>query len=334
MKRLLFCLALCGATPLSSVLAQAKPVSAPASNSGVAAEVNGDKIQTSDLNRLVNSFRANDPRLAANTPEVQKALGEIKTQVLDELITTRLLSQEARRQKIAPQSKDVDAALAKLKTNFKTDSDFQKWVTADGQTLQDVRRVITDELAIRELSNRLTGDITVSADDIGAYYRANLDQFTIPEAVHARHILLAVNPNASPAEKDAINKRAQALIKQLNNKGDFAALAKANSADPGSKDHGGDLGTFPRGEMIQAFEDAAFNAKVGTIIGPITTQFGVHILRVDEKIPARKLTLAEVQGDPQISAQIKAGLLKSKVQKRLDDQIAKLRASAKIQKFA
>ena len=333
MKRLLFCLALCGGAPLYSALAQAKPVTAPASGN-VAAEVNGDKIQISDLNRLVNSYRLNDPRLAANTPEVQKALGEIRTQVLDELITTRLLSQEAKRQKIVPQTKDVDAALAKLKANFKNDADFQTWVSADGQTSQDVRRVITDELAIRELSNRLTGDITISADDIGAYYRANLDQFTIPEAVHARHILLALNPNATPAEKDAVNKHAQALIKQLNAGADFAALAKTNSADPGSKDQGGDLGTFPRGEMIQAFEDAAFNATPKHVVGPITTQFGVHILRVEEKTPARKLTLAEVQGDPQISAQIKSGLLKQKVQKRLDDQIAKLRARAKIQKFA
>jgi len=330
MKRLLLSLALCGALPLSSALAQAKPATAPAS--GVAAEVNGDKIQLADLNRLVNSIKTSDPRLADNTPEVQKALTDIKTQVLDELITTRLLSQEARRQKIAPQSKDVDDALAKLKTNFKTDAEFQTWLTADGQTPQDVRRVIGDELAIRELSKRLTSDITVSPEDIAAYYRANLDQFTIPEGVKAHHILLAVDPKASKADKDAVNKRAQNLIKQLKTGGNFETLAKANSDDRGSKQQGGDLGAFPRGEMIKSFEDAAFGAKVGDIVGPIVTEFGVHILRVDQKIPARQIKLAEVQNDPQLSAQIKAGLLKQKVQARLDQQIAKLRASAKIQK--
>jgi len=333
MKRLLFALALCGAFPLSSALAQSTTISAPA-NGGVAAEVNGDKIQLADLNRLVNSFKTNDSRLIANTPDAQKAVAEIKTQLLDELITTRLLAQEARRQKIVPQSKDVDDALAKLRTNFKTDAEFQTWLTKDGQSPQDVRRVIADELAIRELSTRLTGDISVTPDDIAAYYRANLEQFAVPEAVHAHHILLAINPNASQADKNAVLKRAQGLIKQLKDNADFAALAKANSDDPGSKDQGGDLGTFPRGEMIQAFEDAAFNAKVGEIVGPISTEFGVHILRVDEKIPARKLSLLEVQNDPQISTQIKAGLLKQKVQARLDAEIAKLRASAKIQKYA
>jgi len=333
MKRFLFALALCGALPQCLALAQPKTVAAPVNN-GVAAEVNGDKIQLADLNRLVNSFRTGDPRLAANTPEVQKALAEIKTQLLDELITTRLLAQEARRQKIVPQSKAVDDALAKLRTNFKTDAEFQTWLTKDGQSPQDVRRVISDELAIRELSTRLTGDISVSPDDVAAYYRANLEQFAVPEAVHAHHILLAINPNASQADKNAVLKRAQGLVKQLKANADFAALAKANSDDPGSKDQGGDLGTFPRGEMIQAFEDAAFSAKVGDIIGPISTEFGLHILRVDEKIPARKLTLAEVQADPQISTQIKTGLLKQKVQARLDAQIAKLRASAKIQKYA
>lgn len=333
MKRLLFALALCGALPLSSALAQPTTV-ASSSVAGAAAEVNGDKIQLADLNRLVNSFKTSDPRLAANTPDAQKALAEIRTQLLDELISTRLLAQEARRQRIVPQSKDVDDALAKLRTNFKTEAEFQTWLTKDGQSPQDVRRVISDELAIRELSTRLTGDISVTPDDIGAYYRANLDQFAVPEAVHAHHILLAINPGASQADKNAVLKRAQGLIKQLRDGADFAALAKANSDDPGTKDQGGDLGTFPRGEMIQAFEDAAFNARRGEIVGPISTEFGVHILRVDEKIPARKLSLLEVENDQQISTSIKAGLLKQKVQARLDAEIAKLRASAKIQKNA
>ncbi len=331
MKRLLLSLALCGALPVSSVLAQVRPTTAA---NGVAAEVNGDKIQLDDLNRLVNSFKTNDSRLAANTPEAQKALGDIKTQVLDELITTRLLSQEARRQKIVPQPKEVEDAFAKLKSNFKSDGDFQTWLTADGQTPQDVRRVISDELAIRELSKRLTADITVSPDDIGAYYRANLDQFTVPEAIHVHHILLAVNPGASKADKDAVNKRALGLIAQLKKNAKFEDVARANSDDPGSKAQGGDLGTFLRGEMIQAFEDAAFGARVGEIVGPVVTEFGVHILRVDQRIPSRRIELAEVQKDPQLSAQIKAGLLKQKVQARLDQQIAKLRASAQIKKYA
>ncbi len=332
MKRLLLSLALCGALPVSSALAQTKP--ATASANGLAAEVNGDKIQLADLDRLVNSFKTNDPRLAANTPEAQKAVSAIKTQVLDELITTRLLSQEARRQKIVPKTKEVDDALAKLKTNFKTDADFQSWLTTDGQSLQDVRRVIADELAIRELSKQLTSDITVSPDDIGAYYRANLDQFTVPEAVRAHHILLAINPSASKADKDAVSKRAQGLIKQLKGGAKFEDLAKANSDDPGTKERGGDLGTFPRGDMIESFEKAAFGAKVGEIIGPITTEFGIHIVRVDQKISSRRIELAEVQKDSDLSTQVKAGLLKQKVQKRLDEQITKLRASAQIKKYA
>jgi len=333
MKRFLFALALCGAVPLSSALSPANAIAAPASD-GVAAEVNGDKIQLADLNRLVNSFKTSDPRLQANTPEAQKAVGEIKTQLLDELITTRLLAQEARRQKIVPQTKQVDDALANLRTNFKTDADFQQWLTADGQTPQDVRRVMTDELAIRELSTRLTGDISVTADDFASYYRDHLDRFDAPEAIHAHTILLAINPKASKADKDMVFKRAQGLIKQLRGGADFAALAKANSDDPASKDQGGDLPPFIRGDMIQSLEDAAFVAKEGDIVGPFFTELGVDILRIDQKIAARKLTLVEAQNDPDISTEIKTRLLKQKVQKRLDDQIAKLRASAKIQKYA
>lgn len=80
--------------------------------------------------------------------------------------------------------------------------------------------------------------------------------------------------------------------------------------------------------MVKAFEDAAFAAPVGKIVGPVESDFGIHIIRVDEKIPSRTVPLAEIQKDPQM----KAYLLKQKVQKRLDDNIAKLKTTANIKK--
>lgn len=317
-----------------TVVNTAAPAPATAAPAGIAAEVNDDKILRADLNRLVDSIKAQEPSFSTGTPQANKALAEMRGQVLDELIVTKLLAQEAKRRKITVNTKQVDDAVASIKSGFQTEAEFNAALKKDGKSAEDLRKAIADELTIRELSTQLSADVTVTAEDIGAYYRSHLDQFTIPEGVKARHILLAINPNAPATEKERVKKRALDLIAQLNKKADFAALAKANSDDPSNKDSGGDLGAFTRGQMVKQFEDAAFGATVGKPVGPIETQFGMHIIRVDQKIPAKTLTLAEVQADPQISSTLKANLLKSKVQKRLDDSIAKLKASAKIKKYA
>ena len=327
MKRISLALALGFSVPISSVPVGAQTVvTNPAL--AAAAEVNGEKILASDLNRMLDAIKVQEPSFSTGTPAAQKALADIKSQILEEMITTKLLAQEAKRRKIAVDAKQVDDAVASIKSGFKTDAEFRTALQKDGKTPDDLRRAIADELSIRELSTQLSADVTVSKEDIGVYYRANLEQFTVPEGIKARHILLAINPAAPAPEKERVRKRALDLIKQLNNRGDFAALAKANSDDPSNKDTGGDLGAFTRNQMVKPFEEAAFAAPVGKIVGPVETNFGLHILRVDEKIAAKPIPLATIQADPRM----KALLLKQKVQKRLDENIAKLRASAKIKK--
>lgn len=328
MNRFLLALAFAGAST-SITLAAAKPVLAAPAAGNVAAEVNGDKIPLDDLNRIVATVKAGDPTLDGTTPEIKKRMDDIQRGMLDQLIATKLLVQEARRRKINIAPKAADDALAQLKTNFKSDADFQTWLKSDGKTVDDVRGAIVDELSIRELSTQLTRDILVTPDDIATYYRAHQDQFAIPETVTARHIMLAINPAASPADKEVVNKRAQNLLKQLRGKNaDFAALAKTNSDDATTKDDGGQMGTFARGDMIPAIEDACFGAKVGDVVGPITTEFGLHLIRIDAKTSASTAALKDVQDDPRL----KALLLKQKVQARLDEQIAKLRTSATIKR--
>ncbi|RYG75363.1 hypothetical protein EON80_00880 [bacterium] len=316
------------AAPMVPVAQAQTVVTNPATT--IAAVVNGDKIMTADLNRLVEAIKAQEPSFATGTPDATKALANIKVQILDELITTKLLAQEAKKRKIVVDTKVVDDAVKNIKSGFKSEAEFKAALAKDGKTPDDLRTTISEELSIRALSEQLTSDVTVSNEDIATFYRANLKEFTIPAGVKARHILLAINPNAPAPEKERVKKRAMELIKQLKDNADFAALAKANSDDPSNKDKGGDLGAFTRGQMVPAFETAAFAAQVGAIVGPITTDFGLHILRVDEKIPEKVIPLADVQKDPGV----KAYLLKQKVQKRLDERISALKTAAKITKNA
>ena len=145
-----------------------------------------------------------------------------------------------------------------------------------------------------------------SDDEIERFYRRNLDKFEIAEEVKAAHILLSV---AQDADQETIDKRralAEELLKQLREGGDFAALAKSNSDDKSNADKGGDLGSFGRGVMVTAFEDAVFALQPGQISDVVRTPFGFHIIKVSEHTEAGVKPLVDV------IVQVKQGLTTEK----------------------
>jgi len=129
------------------------------------------------------------------------------------------------------------------------------------------------------------------------YYDSHPDEFTQPEQVRARHILLKVPSNVSDEREAEIRKRAEALWQQLRDGADFAELAKANSEDAATAEKGGDLGMFPRGQMVAPFDKAVFELEVGALSEPVRTTFGFHIIRVDDKVAAGVKSLDEVKAD-------------------------------------
>ncbi|MGD0290148.1 MAG: peptidylprolyl isomerase [Candidatus Binataceae bacterium] len=133
----------------------------------------------------------------------------------------------------------------------------------------------------------LAGSAMPTDQQIQDYYEQNLKTaFTHPAQVRARHILLSVGPGASSAEKAAARAKADDILKKLKAGGDFPALAKQYSEDPGTKDKGGELGFFGRGELVKPFEEVAFTLKPGAY-GIAESQFGVHVIQVEEAKPAR-----------------------------------------------
>jgi peptidyl-prolyl cis-trans isomerase D len=144
---------------------------------------------------------------------------------------------------------------------------------------------------------------TPSPEDISSNYERNLKtQFTHPEQVRARHILIAVSPDASPAEKTAARARAEEILQEVKSGADFAKLAQQYSDDPGTKDHGGELGYFSRGEMVKPFEDAAFKLSPGQTT-LVQSQYGYHILQLEEIKKASQDT--PEQARPKVIAAIK-----------------------------
>jgi len=162
------------------------------------------------------------------------------------------------------------------------------------------------------------GNVPTDAQ-LAADYSARRNDFQTPERVKARHILVK-----SDASNDAAMKtKAEGILKQINGGGDFAALAKANSDDPGSKEQGGELGFLVRGQTVPEFDKAAFTLNVGQTSGLIKTTYGYHIIQVEAHEQARLQPLEEVRG--QLTVDYQKKLAGQQMQSLSDKAIAGLR---------
>jgi peptidyl-prolyl cis-trans isomerase C len=183
-------------------------------------------------------------------PEVQMmAKGPQKRRIGEDVLKLKLLAGEAKRQKLDETAK------------FK-------------QQMEMMRDNALAGAIFKELQNKLVTD-----QDVQKYYDDKKGDF---EKVTARHILIMPGEDGV-ADEPAAKAKADALKKQLDGGADFAALAKANSADKGSKENGGQLDPFRRGEMVPEFDAKAFELKPNAISEPVKSKFGYHIIQTLKK---------------------------------------------------
>lgn len=165
---------------------------------------------------------------------------------------------------------------------------------------------------------QLAAQVNPSEADLRAAYDKNKDRYVEPEKRHARHILIPVGKDDAAARKQAQDVLAQAKAGK-----DFAALAKQYSQDPGSADKGGDLGWADQHQFVKPFTDTLFAMKVGEISAPVKTQFGYHIIRLDEVQPGKVKSFDEARSE--LEAELKRnaatdqfGEIQEKLQARVD----------------
>jgi peptidyl-prolyl cis-trans isomerase D len=153
----------------------------------------------------------------------------------------------------------------------------------------------------------LLPQIQVDAAEVKKYYDEHQRQFGVPESRQASHILIAADKSASAEAKSKAKTLAEQIYSDVKkNPAAFADLAKKHSQDPGSAAKGGDLGSFARGSMVKAFDDAVFNMKVGEISPPVESEYGYHIIRVTGVTPAQLRSFEQAR--PEIEKEIKKQL--------------------------
>ena len=168
------------------------------------------------------------------------------------------------------------------------------------------------------------GKPQISDADVQAYYNAHQATYQVKDQVKARHILISV-PAGADAKTDAAAKaKADDLLKQIKAGGDFAALAKANSDDPGSKVQGGELPFMQPGQTVPEFDKALFSLQPGQTSDVIKTQFGYHIIQVEQHDRAHLKPVSEVKAEiAPILEQQKAGAAQQSFANDLAAQVKK-----------
>jgi peptidyl-prolyl cis-trans isomerase D len=166
----------------------------------------------------------------------------------------------------------------------------------------------------------------VTDADLESYYKQHQEEFRVQSSAQVRHILIsAPNPGSDPKTIDAAKAKAEDVLKQLKGGAKFADLAKKFSGDPGSKDKGGELGTLVKGQTVKPFEDAVFAAKTGDVVGPVQTEFGFHIIQVEQKTEPHLRSLDEVR------AQITPIVTREKMRSQADNLSNTLQSQARTQ---
>lgn len=239
----------------------------------VVAVVGGEKVMKTEFNQMFEMFKVQyeqqyGPEIWEQDVDGRKYIDVMKEKVLDMLVDIKVQENEAIKAGITATEEEINAEVEKAREYFDTEEKFNEFLTSQKMTMEYLKDTIRKDILVSKLQEKLTANAAVTDEEVAAYYTSNQDQFI---SVKASHILIE-----SEEEAKKILERAK--------KGEnFGELALQNSTDPSAKENKGDLGYFRKGDMVEPFEAAAFAMQVGEISDLVKTDFGYHIIKVEDK---------------------------------------------------
>jgi parvulin-like peptidyl-prolyl isomerase len=309
------------------------------------ATVNGRPISTKLYEMYLKNGRA-ELGLDTNTDEGRRKLDQLREAIVSELIDRTLITQEAERRGLLIPPEKMAEAERRAIADLGGDQPYDGYLAEHHLSRDEYRETVRMQLYGEMVRNELNKTISVSDEDIKAYYSAHQGDpdFQQQERVTAAHVLIAARPNLisqqlerdkkhagealSNAVKEEMERRRQqalALRRKAASGADFATLARTSSDDAGTRGQGGDLGSFGRASHPPAFDDAAFKLKPGRISEVVQTEYGFHIIKVSSHEPTRTQTLAEA------TPEIRRRLLAEREARNLTDWLRESRRKASIQ---
>lgn len=323
-----------GKTNAVSTATNVSPAAAMAALFGdpVIAKGKGFEIKRSALDEVMTGFKSSAAARGQVISPEQTSI--IESQILNRLIQIQLLLQKATDVDKAIAGTNTDKQIARLVERAGSQEALDRQLKAIGMVPGELRSKVSQESTAQTVLMREL-NITVKDADAKQFYDGHPADFEQPETVHVRHILLMTSDPATreplPADQQqAKRKQIESILKRARAGEDFAALVKQYSEDPGSKEQGGEY-TFARASadpyhaMVPEFEAAAFSLANNQISDIVTTTYGYHIIKLIEKIPAKKVEYATVAG------KIKDFLTQQKVEQLAPAYLDKLKKDAEIE---
>ena len=295
---------------------------APAEPSKTVATVGDKAITEAQVQKIIDLFMK---RSAGRLPpdQLAESLPAIRERIVEELIMRQIMLDAVAKEGISLSDSEFAGIKEELASELPPDLSIEDYMEEIGMTEAELR----EQMTVRKMVVSRAEAVEKPGDEeIRAFYDENQEGFAQEETVTASHILIKLDPADDDAAKAAKRERLADLRQQLLDGGDFAALAEANSDCPSGK-AGGDLGSFGRGQMVPAFEDAAFSQPVGSVGDIVETQFGYHLIKVTEKNEAKTLDFEEVR------ERISDILYSQKQQDAVAAYVEGLREAAVIERF-
>jgi peptidyl-prolyl cis-trans isomerase SurA len=310
-----------GAMVVAAGLVLAGPAGAePRMVDRVAAVVNDDMIALSEVHeRAAAELMMLEQEGLASTERRRAALKN----ALDDLIADRLLTAEEKALAIEVTDQEVEYAIDDVRKQNRMDPEtFERALMAQGHSMSAYREKMRKDLAAMKLIGmKVRSKIKVSEEDIKAEYARMSRELETEFEVRARHIVIQVPKGADEKVEQQARERAADLTRRARGGEDFVELAKKHS-EGSSREDGGDIGFFKRGDMVGAFEKVAFSLKPGEISDPVRTPFGFHVIQVVER------RAGKVPPIEQVHDELQERLTRVQMQRQTEQYVEELRRQA------
>jgi peptidyl-prolyl cis-trans isomerase C len=290
---------------------------------GPAVTINGVSISREKVQAQVDHL-INQRGMGSGGITQPSVYQQIRSEVAEQLIVQELLWQEAQRRGFVAEDQLVDDRLQEMKSGFDREQDFLFRIEEGGFTEKTYREDIKQQVSVRQLvAEGLAEETAVSDEDVEDFYNSNSELMGAPIEVHARHILISPE-STSLADHQAAKAEADSILAEIREGADFIELATKRSEGP-SAVKGGDLGYFGPGDMVPPFEKAAFAMQPGEVSEVVQTQFGYHVIRLEDRRGGATVPLNEA------ADQIRSYLGQQALENAIGDLVTRLRDEGEVE---
>ncbi len=265
---------------------------------GVIAMVGQYPISQAQLDTIEALYKT-----AGQAPDEERQPAEynsFKLKLVEYLVTLEVMRQEASDYGVTITSADVDGRLLQIKQMFLgNEQKFEDAVAAQNLTLEELTQAIKESLWFEKMKAAVTEDVTLTEDEVRAYYDSHTSEYVEQESRRVRHILISPFVDAAgntvagtPTQDDwdAAKSEAESIRSEILNDADFVTSVEEYSDDKVTREKGGDLGYVIRGQTLPAFEDVVFSLKKDTLSEPVKTTLGYHLVEVTDITPENQLS--------------------------------------------